>query len=418
MTPRNFVKTAFGASILLASSAILAAAPIDDRTTIAADSWKQMENGEWLSPVETPEFPFDELIYSWDIKIPEGEGFRLSFQVNFNEADSSPWLYAGYWGVVTNPTADRQNPEFEYGKVLMDQLLLQQKKAKSFQFRISSSGTTTLTTLPKMTVITTDNEPTDEMYEKYQPVATMVSAQGIVMDLPLRLQCDSQGEFIADKCQSAAVATAMEYFGKEVPLEDIIKWTHDPEYDYPGIWPRTLGVASQNGFEVYIDRFRNWQQVESTVASGKVILCSTKTKGAGPYKAAPYDNWGGHIVALNGFTEDGMVVITDSALKEDQEGYLCQWYKEDFEKAWMDSKGGVGMVIVPPEGFEMKTVEEMPPFDLADRFARAAARKKASGEEESNKPETPTPQPTLPPNFNPKKGIGPKPGEPGGMIPL
>ena len=171
-----------------------------------------------------------------------------------------------------------------------------------------------------------------------------------------------------DRCQSAAVATAMEYFGKKVNLEDIVPYTTDSEYHYYGIWPRTIGAAVEHGFDAYIDRFRNWNAVRETLNQNKIILCSITMPKEDDYIAPPYPQIGGHIVALNGITDDGRVIVTDSALSKT--GYLCQWLMQDFEKIWMKNKGGVGMVICPPKGFKEKLVNHLAPFPKRESSTR------------------------------------------------
>ncbi len=61
-------------------------------------------------------------------------------------------------------------------------------------------------------------------------------------------------------------------------------------------------------------------------------------------------------------TDDGRVVVTDSALGKSGRGYLCQWLQSDFEKVWMRTKGGVAMVICPPAGAVVRAVTNLPPF--------------------------------------------------------
>jgi hypothetical protein len=109
------------------------------------------------------------------------------------------------------------------------------------------------------------------------------------------------------------------------------------------------------------------------VAENKVILCSI-TMPPGNYKAPPYPKMGGHIVALNGVTDDGRVVVTDSALWKDNRGYCLQWYTEDFEKIWMKNKGGVGLVICPPAQARMKLIQNLPPFPAGRLKPAAPAR--------------------------------------------
>ena len=72
--------------------------------------------------------------------------------------------------------------------------------------------------------------------------------------------------------------------------------------------------------------------------------------------------------------QDGRVVVTDSALWKDNRGYRLQWLKEDFEKVWMKTKGGVGMVICPPPQAQVKLMQNLPPFPT-DRLKAAAAAK-------------------------------------------
>jgi hypothetical protein len=66
----------------------------------------------------------------------------------------------------------------------------------------------------------------------------------------------------------------MQYFGKTVPLEHIICYTTDPEYESLGIWPRTINAAFEHGFTAYLDRFRDWDAVRQTVAEN--IICPPK----------------------------------------------------------------------------------------------------------------------------------------------
>ena len=159
----------------------------------------------------------------------------------------------------------------------------------------------------------------------------------------------------------------MEYYGKSVRLEEITKHTYDPEYSYPGIWPRVIAAAREFGLEGYIERFRDWGAVQQAIAQNKVVLCSIRMK-QGECAAPPYASMGNHIVALCGVTDDGRVVVTDSALGKSGTGYLCQWLQADFEKIWMRNKGGIALVICPPNGAVERCVTNLPPFPTNRTF--------------------------------------------------
>jgi hypothetical protein len=315
---------------------------------------------QWVSHEIRTAFPFDELIYNWKVRIPRDEGFRLYLRVGFPDATHSPWLYAGYWGTVSYVPA-RQSPEFDRGKLACDQLLLT-TSALSFQFMLLDDGRKSLSVMPELRAIVTANSASEALRSEFLLSETTSTVPGCIHDVPLRPQVDVAGNKLPERCQSAALAAALQYFGTTVPLEQIICWTTDPEYANFGIWPRTIGTAIELGFDAYIDRFRNWDKVRRTVAENKIILCSITMPPNDSYLAPPYPSMEGHIVALCGVTDDNRVVVTDSALASGGRGYLTQWLLPDFEKIWMRNKGGVGMVICPPKGFVPRTVSQLPPF--------------------------------------------------------
>lgn len=337
----------------------------DWRHRIAASEFTQTAEGAWLSPEVRPPVRFDELIYSWHLNQP-GDTFRLYLKAGFAPGDETGWLYAGFWGEVDNLVAKRQQPTFDRGVLDMDWLRLK-VPAVSFQFMVVPAGGRILSGPPALTVIATDNRPPAGHAAQEAPPSGTVGLPGRVLDIPLRRQFDSQGRRLVDRCQSAALASAMEYFGQSVPLEQIVRHTFDPEYGYPGIWPRVTGAAQEFGFDAYIERFRDWNAVRRALAENKVLLCSMRMK-AGECESPPYRSMGNHIVALCGVTDDGRVVVTDSFLGKSGTGYLCQWLQGDFEKVWMRTKGGIAMVICPPEGGVMRTVSALPPFPAQRDF--------------------------------------------------
>lgn len=351
--------------------------PIDSSTKIKPAEFTKVSDGTWETKWHKAQFPFDELVYYWNARLERDEGFRLYLQVNFPGGEESPWLYGGFWGRVPLVREARKRPKFEHGKVAEDQLLLE-KRATAWRFRLVSEGKRSLSKPPLMGVITTDNNPTEELAARFDHTSPdSIPAPGI-LDIPLCRQEDSGGNYLKDRCQSAAVGSAMDYFGTTVPLEQIISFTTDPEYRSFGIWPRTINTAYEFGFEAYLDRFRDWEKVKKTVAENKVILCSITMPEDDTYIDPPYARIGGHIVALCGVTDDGRVIVTDSARRAI--GYLEQWKTPDFEKIWMRNKGGIGMVICPPKDSAPRHVKNLPAFP---DYSKIRARDPEATEDET-----------------------------------
>lgn len=331
---------------------------VDMRLDISSDSFASSEPGVWESPIQNAKFPFDEAIYSWFAALENNEGFRLYIRFGMEDKRQSPWLYGGFWGKV-KPRPDDILTSFTSGVIDLDQILLK-KKAQSFQFRVVSEGDKVLSAPPSIHFIYTDNQATTDTLKKF--AVPKVKGKSIILDIPFRSQNDSSGNSIINTCQSAALSSALEYFGKKINLEDIVQLIYDPEYDTKGIWPRIIATAHHYGFKAYIDRFRTWDDVRATLAENKAILASITMPKDGDYIDPPYSSMGGHIVVLNGVTEDGRVIVTDSSLSLKNKGYRLQWLVPDFEKIWMQRKGGVGLVVCPPKDAKLKEVKYLPPF--------------------------------------------------------
>ena len=56
--------------------------PIDWRHRIEAKALARSGKGAWTSPLVKAAFPFNELIYYWNVRLPKYEGFRLYLQVD------------------------------------------------------------------------------------------------------------------------------------------------------------------------------------------------------------------------------------------------------------------------------------------------------------------------------------------------
>jgi len=346
--------------------------PLDHRARIESTNFKQQPDGAWESQAVTPPFPFDEMIYSWHMALKPEEGFRLFVRATLHDDTQTDWQYAGYWGGVnvqeqmdpkTKKRIARERPKFKGGMVDYDVLTLD-RPGKSFAFRVVSEGAAPLKTAPLMHAIATLKRPSATMAAQFAPAPPTRIDAARVLDLPLRKQENGWGNPMPDRCQTAALATALEYHGTSKTIEDLILWTEDPEYDIKGIWPRVTGAASQLGHGSRIERFRDWAAVRAALAKNEIILCSMAMSAAkATYIDPPYPKMSGHIVVLNGITEDGRVIITDSALGKMNRGFQSQWLAVDFEKVWF-AKGGVAMVIEPPKDAPMKLVKDLPPFPI------------------------------------------------------
>ena len=109
MKPWSYLASLFVICLLLLNCWIPSTVPthmpvgIDTRDEIADTEFVADGDGSWISLWHNARFPFDELIYSWQIQIPEKQGFRLYLQVTLNDQETSPC------GIPGSPRGPRWN---------------------------------------------------------------------------------------------------------------------------------------------------------------------------------------------------------------------------------------------------------------------------------------------------------------------
>ncbi|MDX1971937.1 MAG: C39 family peptidase [Candidatus Sumerlaeia bacterium] len=357
----------FGCQTTSGTQQLAVASHGQPQSQIKKTQFNKQSEGVWTSTLLEYTPGFTEALYSWtsDNETP----FRLEMQVGFPDGFTSPWMYAGYH---VQPVGEKvtEEPTFERGTLAIDHLLLKQP-AQTLQFRILlEEGHSKLPKGTEMHVeVFTPNEATQQQRQNEELAKLSMADQ--FLDLPLRRQMSSTGEKMDDTCQTASLATALEYYGKIVPNELLFSCINDTVYDYPGVWPRVTETATRYGLRSRVTRFQTWAEVNAALEKGTVILCSIRMPEGGDYIAPPYAKIGGHIIALNGFSSDDRIVVTDSALGESGEGYRCQWKRADFEKIWFEQKGGIAMIVEAPEKAVIRRFNELPPFpDRAEVIAK------------------------------------------------
>src|SRR5262245_53631897 len=98
--------------------------------------------GTWTGPETVADFPFTELVPSWNVVTPKDTG--AFFQIRTRDAKSrkwSPWLFVGRWGRTVNARLDERLPNdritrFTYGAVRNEMpLVLLSQPADAYQVR-------------------------------------------------------------------------------------------------------------------------------------------------------------------------------------------------------------------------------------------------------------------------------------------
>lgn len=308
---------------------------------------QQDERGDWWlvsPPVHTG--PFNELLPSWNIEVPEGEGFVIELRVaTWPEGDWSPWLLVGSWGAApSRPSV----VEFDHGRIDVD-LFRSDRAFGAAQYRVAMSGDVH------------DWEPriervglcfSDRRDVPYRALTWAIREEPPRTDWLRRLDVPFRSQRVEDAsiqgriCSPTSVSMVLAYHGVEVPTATVAATAYDASHDIYGNWPNNVQAAFVHGLPGYITRFNDWADVRRRIADGQPLVISISAK-AGELEGAPYASTGGHLLVLTGFADADHVHVNDPAAANAEEGMLV-YSCEDLETVWM-GKGGTAYVILGPD---------------------------------------------------------------------
>lgn len=291
------------------------------------------------------DFPFTELLPSWNPHTPPDTG--LSFQVRVRDAETgewSPWLYMGQWGRTQHWPA--RTLRFERGEVNVDNLFLT-RAADAFQMRTDfysfNFDEQVNPSLRRLAVSYSGQIDNDELRAQLEKKVLVDGGWARDIPVPFLTQVDLDRRVSGSTCSPTSVSMLLWHNGIDRPLLRNALDIYDPEYGIFGNWTRAAALAGQYGFDAYVCRIRNWNEVKAYIAEGTPVIASIRFR-EGDFPSNPMKSTGGHLIVVRGLTAEGDAIVNDPALKEKGEGIV---YKADeLARAWFE-KGGVAYIIRP-----------------------------------------------------------------------
>lgn len=283
-----------------------------------------------LNPQASP-YPFNIGLPSWNGTAPgDSGGFRILIRVPYS-SDWSPWLDVGYWKANLWPS---KNTSFGGGRIDIDIVELYYYTSQ-WQLAIElkrQAASVTSPTLSLLSFFVSDSRTTQ-----------MINYTSILNDKPEPIfipttflpQYQISDEIGGSICSPTTVSMILLSYNIEVdPLQFALD-TYDPYWNIFGVWPRVVQNASEYGVKGTVTRYRTWSEARDVLAKGGRIGMSI---------GAPL--YGGHLVMLAGFTENGDPIVHDPARTYD--GYSHVFNKSDLSRSWF-AKGGVAYTIFPQD---------------------------------------------------------------------
>lgn len=302
------------------------------------------QTGTWESAVFTTDFPFTELLPSWNANIPANTGLRFEARVRDARGnDWSPWLYFGSWGKTL--ALDHRVIQYSSGEVATDILLLS-RPASAYQLRTTFFSFDTrpnVTPSLRRLAVVYSGVPRNRTPEVHPGLHSSEWARDL--NIPFRTQQDAPPALKGEICSPTSVSMVLDYYGINRPTVDHALAIYDAEYAMFGNWARAVQYAHEQGCDAWLERFRNWDQVRAKIAQGQPVIASIAFR-KGAFPSAVFSQSSGHLIVIRGFTKDGDVIVNDPASRDKGNGAV---YKQnELAKAWF-GHGGVGYIIRKPD---------------------------------------------------------------------
>ncbi len=305
--------------------------------------------GTFRSPIIKASFPFNELLPSWNVTLPDNCGFKVEFRLSRDEQHWTPWLFLGCDGYVPDIELVEKNKQYEDIEVDVDYLLMS-SPYNYFQFQVSLYSKTGKASpgLHLLSVSYSNSSQDKQLWEQFtshNDVLTTPVTQ-IELKVPFFSQLSARKKLRGETCCPTCATMVLNYYGKKIPLNEVIAANLDQVYGIYGNWPKTAQTLWKFGLKSYVRRFRNFKQVYEVLQKGSPIIASIQAQEGEITSAALYTRTDGHLILIRGMTSSGDLFVNDPYAHNEEEG--CRIYKQaEIQKVWLD-KGGVGIIAESP----------------------------------------------------------------------
>jgi hypothetical protein len=332
--------------------------------------------GTWTSPVYPMNFPFNELVSSWNSKTYPGTWIQSEVKPQLDNGRWAKWYILGRW-TYDDSSFHRTSVGGQGdadGFVSIDTFFTKDHPAVAYQLRL---------TIFRRDGLTDEQAPV--RVSRYSAVASNLTNQqnrfpsqtdmqrGHPIDLEVTpfSQETHHGEYPEFDnggeawCSPTSTAMVVNYWTRVTgtqyaPTTNETSWVDpafdDPEVDYTaryvydyhyqgaGNWPFNTAYAAERGLVSDVTQLHNLREAEPFIRAGIPLVASVawhSNKLDGGIKST-----NGHLMVIGGFTGNGDVIAYDPA-SIDNDHVRHVYDREQFERAWIPASGGIVYVDRP-----------------------------------------------------------------------
>ena len=294
-------------------------------------------NGIYTSPEISTSY-FTNLVGTWNVETPEGTEVEVLFQVR-SEAEWSMWFSYGKWSSEKRASFKDQKDHI----ALMDIdtiIILGGKAADGLKYKVIMSRNSIETSSPKLSAISAalklsdnDDEIIVEGDKWLRELEVPERSQMVIPEI---------GNII---CSPTSVAMVMEYYGVNLPTEEVAEGVYDSGANIYGNWSFNVAYAGSKGFDAYVERYSSSAGIKNLIAKTMPVVASIRTKEKDDLIGAPQAYPSGHLIVVRGFTVkngEEYIIVNDPAAPN-HETVRREYKLSDFEKAW----SGIVYILEP-----------------------------------------------------------------------
>jgi hypothetical protein len=329
----------------------------------------------WESPVVELAYAAVELIPSWNARTPSGTWLHVEGRV----ADGggwTPWFTFARWAEddpagespITRTTVRGQR--LDAGTVATDTWLSAPGRGLDrWQLRMTALATRTGPAVdggwPHVSLVA--GAASRFTIDATEPTSAPGVASGREVAVPphsQRLHVDTFPEWDnggQSWCSPTSTTMLLEHWGSAPTAAEAawvghgtdpqvvhgVRRVFDRSYRGAGNWAFNTAYAASRGLRAYVTRLRDLTEAEAFVAAGVPLVVSVSF-GEDELDGAGYET-DGHLLTVVGFTHDGDVVSNDpnSHRVASNEQVRTVYRRDQFERAWLGSNGGLAYVMHP-----------------------------------------------------------------------
>jgi len=340
-------------------------------------------SGTWTSPVYSMNFPFNELVSSWNSKTPPGTWIQSEVKPQIDNGHWAKWYILGRW--TYNDFVDgSSDPGFHRtsvggqgdadGFVAIDTFFAKDHPAVAYQLRLTIFRRVGLTDAQAPVRVSRYSAVASNLRNQQStfPSQTDMNHETIDLDVTRFSQETHHGEYPEFDnggeawCSPTSTAMVVNYWTRVThtqyaPTTAETSWVNpdfaDPEvdhtaryvYDYhyqgAGNWPFNTAYAAERGLVSDVTQLHNLREAEPFIRA-RIPLVASVAWQPNKLEGADIKSTNGHLMVIGGFTGDGDVIAYDPASPSNQ-AVRHVYDREQFEKAWIPASGGIVYVDRP-----------------------------------------------------------------------